>query len=70
MIRRLWRLGLRLSKVWRWVDTYIVDGIVNGVGIVTQIFAQTLRFVQTGRVQTYLAIIVIGLMALLAIGGR
>ncbi len=42
------------------IDRYIIDGTVNGVGIVTRRFSGTFRYVQTGQFQTY---------GLLAFGG-
>lgn len=53
-----------LSKLLYWVDIYIVDGIINGLGAATKILADTFRYVQTGRLQTYglimfLAVVVI-----------
>jgi len=47
-----------LTRLLSWssglVDTYIVDGLVNGVGAVIQGAGESVRRVQTGRIQTYL----------------
>ncbi|MBC8425691.1 NADH-quinone oxidoreductase subunit L [bacterium] len=43
-----------LSWVSGLVDNYIVDGLVNGVGAVIQGAGESVRRVQTGRIQTYL----------------
>jgi NADH-quinone oxidoreductase subunit L len=64
---------LGLSHVEQAFDTYIVDGLVNGVAQVITLFGRDLRHTETGRVQTYmvgffggvvvLAIVVIALIA-------
>lgn len=36
------------------IDTYVVDGAVNAVAVVTGEAGKSLRHLQTGRVQTYL----------------
>lgn len=45
---------LRGSTLHDWVDKYIVDGLVNLVGHMTQFFSSVLRRIQTGFVQNYL----------------
>ena len=57
-----------LSEVKQWFDTYVVDGTVNGIGIVTGAASSVLRLMQTGRLANYLlavlfGVIVIGLLA-------
>ena len=42
-----------LGKVLYWFDIYIVDGIVNGIAIITRGSGKTLRRTSTGQVQTY-----------------
>ena len=39
--------------LWRVIDARIVDGLVNLVGHVSRAISYTVRFVQTGQVQTY-----------------
>jgi NADH-quinone oxidoreductase subunit L len=63
-------LAIQISKLWRWVDSTIVDGTVNLVGFVTGASGNALRLAQTGRVQTYLAVIIFGLLVLLVVGAR
>jgi len=41
-------------------DTYIVDGAVNGLAAVSSRFGGALRRVQTGRIQTYLYVLLCG----------
>jgi NADH-quinone oxidoreductase subunit L len=45
-------------------DENVVDGAVNGVGSVTEFFGGLLRFVQSGNVQTYAALMFAGVVAL------
>ncbi len=45
---------LGLCHVAQAFDTYVIDGIVNGIARVTTIFGRDLRQVETGRVQTYM----------------
>ena len=45
---------LGLSHVEQAFDTYVVDGLVNGVARVVTIFGRDLRHVETGRVQSYM----------------
>jgi len=42
-----------LGKVLYWFDIYIVDGIINGIALITRGSAKTLRRTSTGQVQTY-----------------
>lgn len=46
-------------------DIYIVDGIVNGVGMVTRLSGAVLCRLQSGQVQTYGFGILVGILALL-----
>ena len=45
---------LGLSHVAQAFDTYVVDGIVNGVAYLVTFFGSDLRRVETGRVQSYM----------------
>jgi len=45
-------------------DKHIVDGAVNGVGYFSGFFGVLLRKVQTGRVQTYIVFVLLGIMVL------
>jgi NADH-quinone oxidoreductase subunit L len=44
-----------LSRVGGWIDKYIVDGLVNLSAGLTQFFGLMFRSVQTGKIQTYMA---------------
>jgi NADH-quinone oxidoreductase subunit L len=80
-----------ITKIMYWIDSKIIDGIVNGVGEITKIFGtftgkfdngvvdglvnlsggmvgfsgSVLRKLQTGRVQTYLLLSIMGVIVLL-----
>jgi NADH-quinone oxidoreductase subunit L len=56
------RIGGRIADFLWWFDRTIVDGTVNGIGIVTADAGRGLRRVQTGRVQNYALGIAIGLL--------
>ncbi|CEP68322.1 NADH-plastoquinone oxidoreductase, chain 5 [Moorella glycerini] len=51
------RVVLGLSEAFNWHDRHVVDGIFDGVGDVTRISGQKLRFLQTGNLQTYALVI-------------
>ena len=42
-----------LGKLLYWFDIYIVDGIINGIALLTRGSAKVLRRTSTGQVQTY-----------------
>ena len=58
------RIGLELSNLNGWVDEFVVDGLVNGVGRMTGTMGRALRPVQTGKVQNYLLVTVMTVLAL------
>jgi NADH-quinone oxidoreductase subunit L len=47
-------VGRGVAKLDDIIDTYLVDGAVNGVANLTMSTGRSLRRVQTGRIQTYL----------------
>ena len=51
--------------LWKVVDVWIIDGIVNGVGVFTRGSAALLRMLQTGSVRTYAASLVLGVVLIL-----
>jgi NADH:ubiquinone oxidoreductase subunit 5 (subunit L)/multisubunit Na+/H+ antiporter MnhA subunit len=57
-----YRFGGRLADGVMWFDVRVIDGIVNGVGSVTQSIGDGIRHVQTGRVQNYALGIAVGLV--------
>jgi NADH-quinone oxidoreductase subunit L len=46
--------------LWRFVDSSIIDGTVNGVGQMVRSAATGLRYMQTGYVRTYAGWILFG----------
>jgi NADH:ubiquinone oxidoreductase subunit 5 (subunit L)/multisubunit Na+/H+ antiporter MnhA subunit len=57
-----YRFGGKVANGVMWFDVKVVDGVVNGVGSVTQSIGDNIRHVQTGRVQNYALDIAIGLV--------
>jgi len=57
--------GVSLSAAGNWVDTRIVDGIVNGISSVGQAFSRVLRRIETGVVEQYALVFALGLVALM-----
>ncbi len=48
-------------------DTYVVDGIVNGLGKITVTASGTLRKVQTGQLQSYGLAIMVGVLIIMVV---
>jgi NADH-quinone oxidoreductase subunit L len=48
-------------------DTYVVDGIVNGLGKITVTASGTLRKLQTGQLQSYGLAIMVGVLIIMAV---
>jgi len=59
---------VRISAIKNWIDKYIVDGLVNAAGAVTRISSDILRRFQTGLIQNYLFVLVLGLIFTILIG--
>ncbi len=59
--------GRAFSAIQGWVDLHIVDGIVNGVAMLTGWVGNRLRRLQTGQVQDYLMLVLIGLLILIGL---
>ena len=51
----------QLSKLNAWIDRYIVDGIVNLVGLATIFSGQGLKYGVSGKGQSYIVTIVLGI---------
>jgi NADH-quinone oxidoreductase subunit L len=56
-----------LFKLVQLFDTYVVDGIVNGLGKITVAASGALRKVQTGQLQSYGLAIAIGVVIIVAV---
>jgi NADH-quinone oxidoreductase subunit L len=63
-VNMIGRGGELFSRLNGWVDTHIVDGVVNMVGILAGETARGLRSLQSGRVQQYILIVVLSMLAL------
>jgi NADH-quinone oxidoreductase subunit L len=51
--------------LYRVVDVWIVDGIVNGVGVFARLFGSAIRLFQTGIVRTYALFFLLGVLFLI-----
>lgn len=51
----------QLSKLNSWIDRYIVDGVVNLVGLVTIFSGQGLKYGVSGQSQSYVLTILVGI---------
>lgn len=66
---RLYRLTIvlaiaQLSKLIAWCDRYLVDGVVNFVGLSTLFSGQSLRYLVSGRSQSYVFTILLSISVL------
>jgi NADH:ubiquinone oxidoreductase subunit 5 (subunit L)/multisubunit Na+/H+ antiporter MnhA subunit len=73
VIDRTWAFGYRsvllpLGALLRWVDRYLVDGVMNGLGYGTLEAGQAVRPVQTGRTRDYALAVVVGALLLMMLG--
>jgi NADH-quinone oxidoreductase subunit L len=57
-------ITLQLALIWSLFDKYVVDGLVNLVGITAKIGGRVLRYVQTGIIQQYALILIACVVAL------
>ncbi|MEM8602885.1 MAG: NAD(P)H-quinone oxidoreductase subunit F [Cyanobacteria bacterium P01_H01_bin.121] len=60
----VWLVG-SCSKIMAWIDRYIVDGLVNLVGMVTLLSGQGLKYSSSGQLQLYVATILLGVSLLI-----
>ncbi len=51
--------------LWKIVDVFIIDGLINGLAVVVGDISTGLRTVQTGRLRTYATIFLAGVVVLL-----
>jgi len=61
------KLGRQVSEFGRWIDTHIVDALVNGVAAVVGAAGGAVRVIQTGRVQNYLLVGLVAISMLLGV---
>ncbi len=55
----------KLSKLAAWFDQYIIDGLVNSIGLATLFSGNTLKYNTSGQSQFYLLTILLGISLLL-----
>ena len=53
-----------LSRVSAWIDRYIVDGLVNVVGVASLFAGESLKYSVSGQSQSYMLTIVVGLVSI------
>jgi NADH-quinone oxidoreductase subunit L len=53
--------------LWKGFDANVIDFIVNAFGHTARFLGQILRYIQTGRIQTYIFTMVVGVILLLTI---
>jgi NAD(P)H-quinone oxidoreductase subunit 5 len=68
-VDRLYRLTVvstvdSFSKISAWIDRYIVDGLVNLVGLATVFSGQSLKYSASGKTQFYALTILLGVSIL------
>jgi NADH-quinone oxidoreductase subunit L len=51
--------------LWKVIDVWIIDGIVNGTGMFVRGSAALIRMVQTGSIRTYAASLLVGVVLML-----
>jgi NADH-quinone oxidoreductase subunit L len=59
--------GGGLARAMVWFDTRVIDGIVDGAGVGSVLVGRGTRRAQSGLVRRYLAVMVLGVLALLAV---
>ncbi|MFO7532709.1 MAG: hypothetical protein R6W93_09625, partial [Candidatus Limnocylindrales bacterium] len=62
-----YRFGGKVADGVMWFDVHVIDGVVNGVGTLTQRAGVEVRHIQTGRVQNYALDIAVGLVVVAAV---
>jgi NAD(P)H-quinone oxidoreductase subunit 5 len=54
----------QLSQLTAWVDRYVIEGLVNSVGVATIFGSEGLKYGTSGQVQSYFFTITVGAGAL------
>lgn len=52
----------QISRLSSWIDRYVVDGVVNFVGLATLFSGESLKYNTSGRYQFYMLTILVGLV--------
>lgn len=59
---------IRVSNfLWKGIDVHVIDLIVNGAAWIANFVGSVIRLLQTGRIQTYIFSIVVGVIVMLTI---
>jgi NADH-quinone oxidoreductase subunit L len=53
------------ESIWRRFDVLVIDGIVNGLGSLTLRMSNFVRRAQTGVIQNYAAVILLGVILII-----
>ncbi|MBC7327974.1 NADH-quinone oxidoreductase subunit L [bacterium] len=61
------RVTVITSYLQSWIDNYVVDGFVNATAWITGAFSYILRYLQSGYVQFYLLMALLGLLIFLLV---
>jgi len=74
LVDRTWALLYRQvlvrgADLARWVDRYLVDGLMNGIGWSTLQTGSAVRPIQTGRMRDYVFAVMVGALLLAWMGG-
>ncbi len=64
-VNSIGRITLITSSLQNWFDNYVVDGFVNATAWITGAFSYILRYLQSGLVQFYILIALLGLIIFL-----
>ncbi|HET9136326.1 MAG TPA: NADH-quinone oxidoreductase subunit M, partial [Candidatus Kapabacteria bacterium] len=67
MVNGVGKLTILVSNIGGWIDKYIVDGLVNLVAGISQIIGLAFRSFQTGKIQTYMAWVLFGVVTVCAL---
>ncbi|MEE8422486.1 MAG: proton-conducting transporter membrane subunit, partial [Dehalococcoidia bacterium] len=62
-----WVLNAGVGGVLRWLDTYVIDGIANGVGSATRRAGDVARRAETGQLQAYMSLFLVGVVVATAV---
>jgi NADH-quinone oxidoreductase subunit L len=58
-------IGAFSQVLWKWVDDFVIDGMVNFVGKMVELVGEGVRWFQTGNVRTYAVVLVAGTLYVL-----
>jgi NAD(P)H-quinone oxidoreductase subunit 5 len=57
-----------LSKITSSIDQWILDGLVNGTGVLTLFSGESLRYVETGKISSYILLILFSIVNFISLG--